>query len=113
MKAGSMTKQEIFYIQQNPENLTIHELAKELDRSPKMIAKHYIEKKKEEEKDVPPPPVADTESPMFKLMGRHKRAGQNVATVMTKAASELADSTRSDRIKNAGRLASAIFKPKG
>ena len=110
-KGGKLTKQEIFYIQQNPENLTIHELAKELDRTPKLIAQHYIEPEKETQPE--PKPVADTESPMFKLMGRHKRGKQNVATVMTPAASELADSTRSSRKSNPSKIESAIFKPRG
>ena len=110
-KSGKITKQEIFYIQQNPENLTIHELAKELDRTPKTVATYYIEPEQVKEEE-PQKPVADKDSPMFKLMGRHKRGEQNVATVMTKAASQLADETRpkGDRL---GKLKSAIHKPRG
>ena len=111
-KSGKLTKQEIFYIQQNPDDLTIHELAKQLDRLPKTVSQHYKDNKKEVKKETQEKPVANKEASMFKLMGRHKRGDQNVATVMTKAASELADSTRSQRI-NSDKLNSAIHKPRG
>lgn len=114
VKGGTLTKSEKFYIQQNPDNLTIHELAKELDRTPRYIAKYYInpEEKKNTEPEKPKD-IANKESPMFTLMGRHKRGKQNVATVMTKAASELADSTRPERIKMKKETQAAIHKPKG
>ena len=41
-----LTKQEIFYIEQNPNNLTIMEMSKELERTPKTIARYYKEKPK-------------------------------------------------------------------
>ena len=103
-KAAPLTKTEIFYIQENPENKTIHELAEELNRSPKVVAKHFVEKKE-------PEPVRE-ESALLKLMGRHKRNDKNVATVMTKAASELADNTRPNRLVNK-KLSSAIHRPMG
>jgi len=111
-KSGNLTKQEMYYVKQNPENLTIEELAKELDRTPKTVAKHYIplEQKQEEEKQEE---EQKPEPAMFKLMGLHKRGKQNVATVMTKAASELADNMRSSQIGGSKKIKSAIHKPRG
>lgn len=115
VKSGKVTKVEQFYIESNPENKTIHELASELDRSPKIIAKYYTEKKAVEPESsteaAPAPPISNPEAPMFKLMGRHERQGKHVATVMTRAASELADSTRPARLKDKNKLANAIHKP--
>jgi hypothetical protein len=112
VKQGKLSKQEQFYIEQNPEKKTICELAKELDRSPKVVAKHYTE--------VTEPVIAATaevtqakpESPMFGLMGRHKRGDAHVATIMTKAASEMSDATRPARLTSK-KLQAAIHKPKG
>ena len=117
VKKGSLTKQEVFYIEQNPEKKTIHELAKELDRSPKLVAKHYVQPVMTPIEESVATPTATTttthaESPMFQLMGRKQRSGKNVATVMTKAASELADATRPSRIANK-KMQSAIHKPMG
>ena len=110
-KRGSMTKYEIFFVKQNPDNLTIHELAKELDRTPNMIAKYYIDPEKKQEQQQKAIEENKPEPQMFALMGRHKRGDQNVATVMTKAASELADATRP--IENLSqKLKSAIHRPK-
>lgn len=113
VKKGSLTKQEKFYIKENPEKKTVCELAKELDRSPGVVAKHYIQPAFDAPVEpVPTPPVANPEAPMFQLMGRHKRNNTHVSTVMTKAASELADATRPARIANK-KIQSAIHKPKG
>ena len=111
-KKGVLTKYEKFYIEQNPDNLTIHELAKELDRNPNTVGK-YVTKKVQTEVTTEPEPPPKPESPMFQLMGRHKRNKQNVATVMTKAASELADATRPERLKNKNKMENAIHRPKG
>jgi hypothetical protein len=115
VKTGKLTKSELFYIESNPDNMTIHELAKELDRTPKLVAKHYVEKVDSvpEEQPAPPAPVANPEAAMFKLMGRHERKGKHVATVMTSAASELADATRSGRLSEKNKMKNSIHKPKG
>ena len=114
-KAGKLTKSELFYIQSNPDNMTIHELAKELDRTPSLVAKYYVEKAESfpEEPSAPPAPIANSEAAMFKLMGRHERKGKHVATVMTSAASELADATRSGRLVDKNKMKNSIHKPKG
>jgi hypothetical protein len=114
VKGGKLTKAELFYIEQNPNNLSIHELANELDRTPRLIAKHYIVKEKVESVETTqtqPETIAKPEAAMFKLMGRHERSGKHVATVMTKAASELSDATRNSRLSGKNKLASAIHKP--
>jgi septum formation inhibitor MinC len=113
MKKGKLTKEEIFYIEQNPENLSIKELSQSMDRKIDMVARHY----KEQEPVLSSEPPSHTQpinidSSILQLMGRHKRKDQYVATVMTQAASELADNTRPDRIKSP-KLMSAIHKPKG
>lgn len=114
-KSGKLSAADLFYVKRNPDNKTIHELAAELDRSPQTIAKYY-ELEKETVNTAAPATTTATErpeSPMFQLMGRHKRNDKNVATVMTKAASELADATRPNRLKEKNKLAGAIHKPKG
>jgi hypothetical protein len=45
-------------------------------------------------------------------MGRHKRGDAHVATIMTKAASEMSDATRPARLTSK-KLQAAIHKPKG
>ena len=112
VKQGKLSKQEVFYIEQNPDKRTICELAKELDRSPKMVVKHYTETAEAVVEATAEATEAKPESPMFGLMGRKERNGQKVATIMTKAASEMADATRPNRIVNK-KLMAAIHKPKG
>ena len=109
-KSGNLTKQEKFYIQQNPDSLTIHQLAKQLDRSPETVAKHYNQPTKPTDTTKEAVEKESKKTQMFELMGRHKRGGQNVATVMTPAASELADATRPERIKNQ-KIQKAIHRP--
>lgn len=113
VKSGKLTDAEKFYIEQNPKGLTIKELADEMDRSLRIVGKYY--KEVEQTKESAPPKSTEAvknESQMFQLMGRKKRNDQHVATVMTPAASELADATRAKRLMNK-KLTSAIHKPKG
>ena len=112
-KGGKLTDAERFYIEQNPDNLTIKEMADKLDRSLPLVGKYY--RVVEENKAQEPPKTAEevkNESQMFKLMGRKVRNNQHVATVMTPAASELADAQRPQRLSSK-KLNSAIHKPKG
>lgn len=113
VKTGKLTEAEKFYIEQNPKGLTIKELSDEMDRSLRIVGKYY--KEAEQVKESIPEKTAEevkNESQMFKLMGRKKRNEQHVATVMTPAASEFADATRSSRSMNK-KLSSAIHRPKG
>ena len=111
-KQGKLSKQEIFYIEQNPDKRTVCELAKELNRSPKIVAKHYTEATDPVIETTAAVTETKAESPMFQLMGRHKRKDTHVATIMTKAASELSDATRPARLTSK-KLQAAIHKPKG
>lgn len=112
-KSGKLSAAEQYYIETNPHGKTVHELAAELDRSPKTVAKYYETKAVIEVTPEQKAEIANPESPMFKLMGRHIRGDKHVATVMTQAASELADATRPARLTEKGKLKDAIHKPKG
>jgi len=113
VKTGALTKVEKFYIENNFDKMTINELSKELDRSIKIVGK-YVTTVQGELKENPPPEKTTeeikNEAQMFQLMGRHERKGQHVATVMTKAASELADATRPGRIQSK-KLQESIHRP--
>ena len=112
VKRGALSKVEKYYIEGNC-TLPIEDIAKELDRSVNSVTK-YIDTLTTTTSDTPATETVkaavDGEPQMFKVMGRHERNGENVATVMTSAASELADATRSKRIMNK-KLQSAIHKP--
>lgn len=116
-KRGVLSKVEKFYIKYHRDDVSIEDMAKELDRTPDIVTKYVKSlpkslKPKKEEAEVVKFDRRE-ESQMFKLMGRKKRNDQYVATVMTEAASELADATRPSRTKLSGKIASAIHQPKG
>lgn len=97
---SKISKVEVFYIEQNPDNLTAAELAKELGRSVNTIKKFYKEKVIEEVVEAKKP-----STPIDHLMGRRERNGQVVATVMTPGASEASDAARKEY---SGRMGEAI-----
>lgn len=109
-KRGALSKIEKYYIEGNA-SLPVEEIATELDRTVNAVQKHLVtlgvepEPTKVVETDV----VEDTQ--MMKVMGRHERNGEKVATVMTKAASELSDAQRPTRTMNK-KLQAAIHKPR-
>ena len=108
MKKGRLSKAELYYIQNT--DIPAEDIAKDLDRSIDLINKYLPKKpKKVEKKD---PPKKREEPQMVKNMGRHKRKGEYVSTVMTPAASELADAQRPQLIASK-KIQEAIFKPKG
>jgi len=112
VKRGKLNRVELYYIEGNS-NLTVEEIAKELDRSVPLVKKALenigvIEAAPVEE----PVENKKPESAMAKAMGRHERNGQPVCAVMTKAASELADATRPARMVNK-KIQEAIHKPRG
>ena len=109
MKKGRLTKAELYYIQGNSD-MKAEDIAKDLDRSVELIKKNLPIKK--EEKEPPKTTKVKNEPPMLQKMGRHSRNGENIATVMTQSASEYADATREQRIKNT-KIQEAIFKPRG
>lgn len=111
-KRGILNKTEKYYISSN-RNLSVEELATTLNRSVKSVTQYISELDNGVVESQPePPPPQNKESKMFNLMGRKKRGEEHVATVMTPAASELADATRPQRTRNE-KLQSAIHKPKG
>jgi len=120
VKKGRLNEVEKFFIVNNKEEMSVEMLAEKLDRTVELVQKclDTIPKKKKsnvvvEEQPVEADPPKKPESPIFKLMGRHERNGQKVATVMTRAASEYADSTRPQRLEQKQSLKNAIHKPKG
>lgn len=88
MAKGPLSKLERFYIDSNSDK-PIEEIAHYLERSVSTIQKYYPTKKTEEEK-----PVERKETPFMQAMGRHKRDGKIVATVLTQAASQIAESSK-------------------
>lgn len=136
-KAKVFTKAELYWILNNPEGLTDLELAKSLKRMKFEIIgvkKRYWSKRKHYQyKDYTPSEkkvkikkeIVDVleQNPSVKVeeiikgldvgaqMGKHKRKGEVVATVMTPSASELSDEAR--KTNSARKHNSAIFKPKG
>lgn len=109
-KRGALSKVEKYYIEGNAD-VPVAELAEALDRSENIIQKHLDTiQPKTEKKKATKKPKKERESQMFKVMGRHERQGEKVATVMTKAASELADATRPKRLMTKKMLES-IHKP--
>jgi len=99
-KTGKLTKVEKFYIDNHP-NSNVADLAKDLNRTEKCISNHV-------EKDTghtAPTRDNEDESSVSDLMGRKEDRG---VTIMTQAASELADETRPQRIEETSRYKNSI-----
>ena len=79
-KRGKLNKVELFYIDNNADK-SVADLAKDLNRSEASIKKHTQ--------------VQDDKSNIGQLMGHKEDRG---VTIMTPAASEVADETRASRI---------------
>jgi hypothetical protein len=109
VKRGALSNVEKFFIEGNAE-LPVEDIAKELDRSVKIVQKH-LNSVDTKPKPKPEPEPVNPESRFLQNMGRHERAGEKVATVMTKSASEEADRTRPQRLVNR-KLQDAIHKPR-
>lgn len=110
-KKGPASDIEIFYIQQNPDSLSVDELANKLCRTPAQVKK--ILEDVGSQKRSKTTKTRKDEAIIDNLMGRHKRNGKIVATVMTQAASETADATRKNRINLTRKTRDAIHNPKG
>lgn len=124
-KRGRLTEIEWFFIKHNLDGLTVEEIAEKLDRTiptvekaidtireaNKEIAEEVSESKAESQpKPQPEITTAKKNGPVLNLMGRHTVNDVKVATVMTQAASELADSTRPTSSQSQ-KLKNAIHKP--
>ena len=97
-KTGKITKIEKFYIENNP-NLDAGDLAKDLNRSVTFVKKHI---KKADTSHVD---TAQEEKTINELFGHKEDRG---VTIMTPAASEVADETRQSRINQSKRHQNAI-----
>jgi hypothetical protein len=108
-KRGALSKVEKFYIEGNA-SLPVEDIAAELDRTVNAVQKH-LDTLPEQPAPAPEPEPTTSETRFLQNMGRHERAGQKVATVMTKNASEEADRTRPQRTVNK-KIQEAIHKPR-
>lgn len=98
-KSGRLTKVEICYIDNNLDK-SAAEIAADLDRTESAIQKH-LDKIPEETKTE----AKKLQSQMMSLIGRRKGS-----VIMTPAASELADATKTKR-NNLNRMKDVIFRP--
>ena len=97
-KTGKITKVEKFYIDNNP-SLDASDLAKDLNRSVAFVEKHI------KKVDTGHVDVAQEKKSASELFGHKEDRG---VTIMTPAASEVADETRSSRINISSKHQNAI-----
>jgi predicted transcriptional regulator len=98
-KTGKLNKVEKFYIENN-EDKEVDEIAKDLNRTEASVKRH-IEKSRMGHVDE----VQDKKSDISELFGHKEDRG---VTIMTPAASEIADETRSKRINVSSKHKNAI-----
>ena len=99
-KTGKLTKVEKFYIDNNTDK-TVEEIAKDLNRTENAVNKYISESTDTGHVDT----ARDEKSTVGELMGHKEDRG---VTIMTPAASELADETRPTRVQNTTRYSDAI-----
>ena len=99
-KTGKLTKIEKFYIDNNSD-MTVEDIAKDLNRTENAIKKHIGESADTGHVDT----TREEGSTVGDLMGHKEGRG---VTIMTQAASEMADETRPVRVQNAKRYSDAI-----
>jgi|TARA_R110000765_G_scaffold123672_1_gene220680 hypothetical protein len=97
-KTGKITKVEKFYIENNS-NDSLEDVAKDLNRSVAFVKKHTVADTNKEDA------AQDEGSDIGDLMGHKEGRG---VTIMTSAASEVADATRPSRVKINQRHKNAI-----
>tara|TARA_R110002020_G_scaffold271671_5_gene486868 strand:- start:995 stop:1321 length:327 start_codon:yes stop_codon:yes gene_type:complete len=97
-KTGKITKVEKFYIENNPD-LDASDLAKDLNRSVAFVKKHV------KKVDTGHVDTTQEERTANELFGHKEDRG---VTIMTPAASEVADETRQGRINQSKRHQNAI-----
>ena len=103
-KTGKITKVEKFYINNNP-NLDASDLAKDLNRSVSFVKEH-AEKVDTGQVDTGHVDTAQEEKTSAGELFGHK--GDRGVTIMTPAASEVSDETRSTRINVSKKHRNAI-----
>lgn len=109
LRKGKLTETEIYWIENNPDNLSLEEVASKLNRSVKIVKPHYNQQKFTPEVQSNKPKEVPEGITAGKLMGKHERG----ATVSTPAASEVSDEYRKTMPKKENRLNKHIHKPKG
>ena len=97
-KTGKITKVEQFYLDNNS-SLDVGDLAKDLNRSVSFVKKHA------KKTDTGHVDTAQEKKSMGELFGHKEDRG---VTIMTPAASEVADETRQGRINQSKRHKNAI-----
>lgn len=112
-----LTEVEEFYVEHNPENLTIEEMAIKMGCN-KNILIGMLDIKNTNKPIVPETkstavvlPTKYKESVFTSTMGRRSVGGRKGLAVMTPAASEIADEARKNKPK--GKYHSAIHHPRG
>lgn len=126
MAKAQLTDVERFYIRENPEKLSIAELAKKFGRAANTIINIINKFKKEPiveqpveqlaESPVPQPTGPVTGPNARRAFGHVRKRGQSLATVMTQAASELGDEAgklNRRSINDIPALRNAIHRPYG
>ncbi len=98
-KTGKLTKIEKFYIENNTEK-DADEIAKDLNRTKASVEKH-LAKQGSSHVDS----IQEEKPPISELFGHKKDRG---VTIMTPAASEVADETRQGRVNQSSRHQNAI-----
>lgn len=94
-KKTKLTDVEIYYIQNNPDNLTMEALAEKLDRGICSIRKYMRAKKEAEIQTNIKPPREKTYTEQLFSRIRHKRDKNKViGTIMTEGASSASDAER-------------------
>lgn len=114
-----LSKYELFFIQENPQNMTAEELSKELGYGVSIIKK-YMKLKPElvvEQTQVTPPiqKQIPQEDDALSKFGRRVRNHTATAIVMTEGASQVTDDYRQKMPYRSMRedIKNAIYKPKG
>lgn len=102
-KRGRLSRHEIYYIQRNPDGLTLQEMASTLDRTETQVEKHFNENP--DKTKIQPPPQGQA----GKLMGKKKGS-----VVMTPQASSVGDDFRQTRpLGGSRKCEKSIHQPLG
>lgn len=106
MKKGKLSRIEIHYIQTNPSNLSVKDLAAELNRSEEAVLRFMPKVSVETKKEV------ETEEPkQFIQLKEHMGIHERGAAVMTPNASEILDAARKENKRAKKNLPDCVFQP--
>jgi hypothetical protein len=108
-----LSQAEVFYIAENPQNLSPEKLASDLGYGVNVIKKHLKPKQIEKTVEQPVKRAMSQDENVHMNMGRRVKDGKVISVVMTGAASQKADETRSSRISIKESLKNSIHRPLG